>query len=246
MNFHDLMAKMRELDQPTQTTTPAVTEEPLSDCGDMPGAMNTPMDAPKDHPPPSLSVNMNAQGLDDIAELMQLLTKVNPDMASKADAMPTIDIKPMSPAMPPLSGLGNLDSGPLKMLPDLDMDEPKGAHAEPDADNMGGPSDNDADNMPGGMDGVSKAQGDLDNDGDHDMDDHDMEKKDKKDEWANEPDEETKDVDYMVNKLAGGMNKPKQMVKHSYRQGDNPMAFRESIKQDLQRRLEEAKAKGAR
>ena len=249
MNFQDLMAKMRELDQPAPSVaaTPAVTEEPLADCGEMPGAMNAPMGAPKDHPPPSLSVNLNAQGMDDISDLMQLLTKVNPDMAPKADAMPTIDISPMKPSMPPMGSLGNLDSGPLKMLPDLDADEPEGVHSEPDLDNMGGPSDNDADNKPGGMDGVSKAQGDLDNDGDHDMDDHDMEKDDKKkDEWANEPEEETKDVDYMVNKLAGGMNKPKQMVKHSYRQGDNPMAFRESIKQDLLKRLEEAKAKGAR
>jgi hypothetical protein len=128
------------------------------------------------------------------------------------------------------------------------FDELKGDdHEEPDADNMGGPSDMDADNMPGGMDGVSKAQGDLDNDGDHDMDDHDMEKDDKKkDEWVNEPDEEIKDIDYMVNKLAGGMNRP-QGTHPKVAGGDNPMQkvesvdLKTSIKNELRNRLAEAK-----
>jgi hypothetical protein len=156
-----------------------------------------------------------------------------------------LEIPIAPPKEPKMGPLGNLDSGPLKMLPDLDMDEPKGAHSEPDADNFGGPSDMDADNMPG--DDVSKAQGDLDNDGDHDMDDHDMEKDNKKkDEWVNEPDEEYKDVDYMVNKLAGGMNRPKGTYP-KVAGGDNPMQrtestdLRASIKAELAKRLAEAK-----
>jgi hypothetical protein len=76
--------------------------------------------------------------------------------------------------------------------------------------------DTDNDNKPGGdMDSspMQKAMGDVDGDGDHDMDDHDAEEKPKEKEeaYANEPDEETKSVDYMNNKLAGGMNKPKQI-----------------------------------
>jgi hypothetical protein len=113
-------------------------------------------------------------------------------------------------------------------------------------------------NKPG--DDVSMAQGDLDNDGDHDMDDHDMEKKDEKpdDEEKEEgfqdattqPDEQYKDVDYMVNKLAGGMNKPKQSFSGKPYRGDNPMAagayeskdaLRNSIRAELQQRLAEAK-----
>ena len=57
---------------------------------------------------------------------------------------------------------------------------------------------------------------DRDNDGDHDMSDHEMEA------YANEPDEEHKDVDYMVNTLAGGMNKPKDTY-DVVSKGDNPM-----------------------
>ncbi len=242
MNFQDLLSRMRQLDTPS---TP-VAEKSVDECGAMP--MNNPVMSKPDTPPPSLSINMNAQGMDDIADIMKLIAKVNPDMEKPmtppmpgmgVDPITVTAVKPLSPGLPP-----------LKMLPDLDSD-----HSEPDADNMGGPSDMDADNMPGGMDGVSKAQGDQDNDGDHDMDDHDMEPKDKDDgddkddekkEWANDPDPEFKDTDYMVNKLAGGLNRPQKMTPHGYRNGDNPLAMegaelRAYIKAELQRKLAEVK-----
>lgn len=266
---------MRDLDQPAGAA--------VQECGDpMMSGMTPPMSPPmNDQPPPShpsMSVNLNAQGMDNIESLLKLMTKVNPDMINQKapmDAMPLampMDMPSLTPPGPGISSigdLGDLDKGPLKMLPDLGP-EPEG-HAEPDADNMGGPSDMDADNdnMPGGEnpfadkegeegkegdDDMSAAQGDIDNDGDHDMDDHEAEEEpaddseeEKKDEaWANEPDTEVKSVDYMNNQLAGGMNKPKTMVKHSYKQGDNPMGMRESdlrasIKLDLQQRLAEAK-----
>jgi hypothetical protein len=236
MNFQQLLSKMQELDQPVPEAQ--TNEASIEECGDMPPA---PMGMEhKDTPPPSMSVNLNAQGLDDIAELMKLMTKVNPDMINQPSPIsaPSIEIEPMDkPAgLPPLGGLGNLDSGPLKMLPDLDSDD----------DMSGGEKD-----MP--IKGL-----DQDNDGDHDMDDHDMEKKgeepeEKEDEaFGNsapgDQGSEYKDTDYMVNKLAGGMNKPKQMVKHSYKQGDNPMAMpeskdelRASIRAELLQRLAEAK-----
>jgi len=275
---------MRELDQPAQAQ---VQSAPVAECGDpimgqAPMGMGNQMTPPPAHP--SMSVNLNAQGMDNIESLMKLMTKVNPDMINQptppmAPAMdPMAMLTPPGPSISSIGDLGNLDAGPLKMLPDLDKDEP---HAEPDADNMGGPSDMDADNMPpmGDLDHdddtVTKAMGDIDNDGDHDMDDHEAEKEgpgpdgsaehegpegekpepdeEKKDEEfgnsaAGSPGSDYKDVDYMVNKLAGGMNKPKQMVKHSYRQGDNPMAMpesrdtlRASIRAELQQRLAEAR-----
>jgi hypothetical protein len=220
MNFNDLMAKMRELDQPVPETIQApVSDAPVEACGDVPPA---PMDSKPDTPPPSMSVNINAQGMDDIGELMKLLTKVNPDMINQKDA-PTspMSIEPsitsIAPSLPP-----------LKMLPDLDADN---------------------DDMPGGEKDIEIKGLDRDDDGDHDMDDHDAEKKDKDEAFGNSVDDsepETKDVDYMVNKLAGGMNRPKQMVKHSYKQGDNPMAMpegdlRAAIRAELLQRLAEAK-----
>ena len=255
MNFQDLLSRMRQLDTPSAP----VVDKPVGECGDAMPPSNPMMPKP-DTPPPSLSINMNAQGMDDIADIMKLIAKVNPDMEKPmTPPMPGMGVDPITvTAVKPLAPKPELP--PLKMLPDLDS-EP---HAEPDADNMGGPSDMDADNMPGGMDGVSKAQGDQDNDGDHDMDDHDMEpndddkgddKDDEKKEWANDPDPELKDTDYMVNKLAGGLNRPKTMTPHGYHQGDNPLAMtreslRQSIKTELAQRLEEAKksysAKAAR
>lgn len=59
--------------------------------------------------------------------------------------------------------------------------------------------------LPPGHDADHQVVKTLDKDGDldHDMDDH------KEEAYANEPDEEIEDIDYLVNKLAGGMNRPK-------------------------------------
>jgi hypothetical protein len=68
-------------------------------------------------------------------------------------------------------------------------------------------------------------------------------------EWDNEPEEEYQDHNYMLDDLAGGLNKPKKMYKPAA-QGDNPMAVededddvRESIKDRLYNLLSEKKAK---
>ena len=238
MNFNELMQRMRELDQPT---TEAIVDTPVEECGDMPPSpmgMSSPMGMEhKDTPPPSMSVNLNAQGLDDIAELMKLMTKVNPDMINQPDAgaAPTIEIEPMDKPMgglPPMGGMGNLDSGPLKMLPDLDADN---------------------DEMPGGEIDIPVKGLDHDHDGDHDMDDHDMEKEEDPEEEAfgnsaqGDAGPEYGGIDAAI--INGNdLNKSKHMVKHSYRQGDNPMSMpesketlRASIRAELQQRLAEAK-----
>jgi len=262
MNFNELMQRMRELDQPTTM--------PVEECGDMMGGMPPPSIPSKpDTPPPSISVNLNAQGLDDIAELMKLMTKVNPDMINQPApmSMPPISAEPSIMSItPPMSGigdLGNLDAGPLKMLPDLDKDEP---HDEPDADNMGGPSDNDSDNMPPmgdldrddkGIDSIQKSMGDNDGDGDHDMRDHEIEKKDddkeEKEAFGNSPTgapgQEYQGIDAAIPD-GDDLNKPKKSFSGKPYRGDNPMAagayeskeqLRASIKEELRRRLSEAK-----
>jgi hypothetical protein len=242
MNFHQLLSKMQELDQPVATAQ--TNEATIEECGDMPPA---PMGMEhKDTPPPSMSVNLNAQGLDDIAELMKLMTKVNPDMINQPNSIP--------------------DNGPDKLLPPMagpsmadlrdKMIEPEPIDADGEED---GPLDNDDDEeiggaLAGGALGAAvggplgaltgAAAGDSLTDPDAD--------EVGKETFANSLDgdegTEYKDTDYMVNKLAGGMNKPKTMVKHSYKQGDNPMAMPESkeelratIRAELLQRLSEAK-----
>ena len=260
------MQRMRELD------APAAPLAAVEACGDPMGMPPPSIPSKPDTPPPSMSVNLNAQGLDDIAELMKLMTKVNPDMINQPApmSMPPISAEPsimsIKPPMPGIGDLGNLDAGPLKMLPDLDKDEP---HDEPDADNMGGPSDMDADNMPPmgdldsddkGIDSIQKAMGDQDGDGDHDMDDHDMEKddkedgkKDKEEAFGNAPagasGQEYHGIDAAIPD-GDDLNKPKKSFSGKPYRGDNPMAagayeskeqLRASIKEELRARLAEAK-----
>jgi hypothetical protein len=50
--------------------------------------------------------------------------------------------------------------------------------------------------------------------------------------YANTPDEKVDDVDTLVNKMSGGMNKQKQQVKKEY-PGDNPLAVREVTEDEI-------------
>lgn len=181
MDFHQLLAKMQQLDAPA---TEAVADE----CGGMP-MPSAPM-APS-APPPSMSINVNAQGMDNIEDMLALVAKLN-----GAD-------KPSMPPMPSMSPMPKIMS--IKSLPDMDGDN------------------------------------DFKIGGEHDMD------REKEEAWDNEPNEEEKDVDYMNNKLAGGLNRPKDTFP-KVAGGDNPMQkvkegseLRDQIRAELLRRLEEAK-----
>jgi hypothetical protein len=256
MDFQQLLAKMVQLDQP-------VGETAVPECGSPMGmtpSMGSNMGKP-DTPPPSMSVNLNAQGMDSIESLLKLMTKVNPDMINQPEKSmdPIAMLTPPGPSISSIGDLGNLDAGPLKMLPNLDKDEP---HSEPDADNMGGPSDMDADNMPpmGDLarddgDDVTKDMGDQDGDGDHDMDDHDMEKDDSEEKEAfgnSVAGDEGPDYKGISAAIPDGndLNKPKKSFSGKAYRGDNPMAagayeskdqLRASIRAELLQRLSEAK-----
>ena len=143
MNLNDLITKLQAID------TASIDE---GGCGDP-----TPSMPPKPEPPePSMNLSINAQGMDNIEDMIELMKKLGgvdePDM-------PSMD-KPMI--------------APLKMLPKSDE-----MYDEINGDDM-------------------------------------------EEAYANEPNEEDHDIDYMVNKLAGGMNRPKKTYdKRSF--GDNPM-----------------------
>ena len=77
MNFQDLYKKIADLDGKL------VTESAVSECGDMPPAPMSPQTQPM-----TMTVNLNAQGEEDISSLMRLLTKVNPDMMPKSAEAP--------------------------------------------------------------------------------------------------------------------------------------------------------------
>jgi hypothetical protein len=176
--------------------------------------------------------------MDNIESLMKLMTKVNPDMINQPQGgMPPMpSLTPPGPSISSIGDLGNLDAGPLKMLPDMDGDNdnmPGGekVHMEPDGDE--GPE----------IKGL-----DQDGDGDHDMDDHGMEKKkDKEEAFANSLDDsepETMDIDAAI---PNGDDLHKQKSMHrAAAGGDNAMRaegtdLRAQIRAELQQRLAEAK-----
>lgn len=108
MNFNDLYRKIADLDKPV------AEDAQVENCG---GSM--PMSPPPAEP--SMSVNLNAQGLDHISDILKLIAKVNPD-AAKPD-MPELTIAPG------ISAIKSLDDKP-PMLPNLsdkkdDMDSDK-------------------------------------------------------------------------------------------------------------------------
>ena len=223
MNFQELLAKMQELDRPA-------TEA----CGDSPMPMSMPMGMPEkpDTPPPTMSINLNAQGLDNIEELMKLVKSVNPDMDKPESPISAISIEPMDK---PMGGLP-----PLKMLPDMD--------SEPDTDNMPPMGDLDRDDG----DDITKSMGDIDDDGDHDIDDHDAEKKEKDEAFGNSLNGSEPEYAGMDAAVRDGndMHKPKKSFSGKPYRGDNPMAagayeskeqLRASIREELLQRLSEAK-----
>jgi len=248
MNFNQLMQKMRELDTP-------IGEAQVQECGDpMMGGMTPPMGSQTPPAHPSMSVNLNAQGMDNIESLLKLMTKVNPDMINQpngAEAPGLPKLLPPGPSISSIGDLGNLDAGPLKMLPDLD----KGPAPELDGGKMGDEPELTIDlDQDDAGDDVTKAMGDIDGDGDHDMDDHEAEEdepeeKEKEEAFGNSaPNSDGPEYHDIKAAIPDGndINKPKQMSKHSYKQGDNPMAMegeelRASIRATLMQKLSEAK-----
>lgn len=208
MNFNELYKRIADIDQ-------SVSEE----CGMPPITSMAPTDPQT--PPPSMSINMNAQGMDNIESLMKLMTKVNPDMMPINDA-------PMPAMTDPIIKIGMASSD--------DMNDKK-AGFENEPDEKYADIDDITKNAGGGMNGPKHPK--------------DLRIKDptayEKEAYANEPDEHYDDHLRIIKHLAGGMNKEKTMVKHSYKQGDNPMAMPESedplasIKNELRARLREYK-----
>jgi hypothetical protein len=189
MDFHQLLAKMQQLDQPVGEQT---TNE--MGCGGTPPMPSTPPEVP-----PSMSINMNAQGMENIADILKLIAKVNPDAAPKDAGLPSMSAPPSIMSIKP-------SEPPMKMLPDL-SDEP-------------------------GDDDGKTIKIDLD-------------KKNKEEEFANEPDAQIMGIDKIIPD-GNDLNKPKKTYP-KVAGGDNPMQkmegsdLRAQIRAELLQRLAEAK-----
>lgn len=137
MDFNQLLARMQELDSPALEGT-------TEGCGMMPPA---PAPTKPEPPAPNMSINVNAQGMDNIESMLSLIAKLSG--AGKTDM----------PSMSPMPAIMPLD----RMIPDMDGDNDNKVGGEMDL-----PKDHDKDHM------IVKTL-DKDDDGDHDMDDHEKE-----------------------------------------------------------------------
>lgn len=245
MDFHRLVAKLNEIgSRPADQTTSNskfVTESP--------GGATGPAQAAAPQTGPTMNLTLNARTMDDIESMMRLIQKVNPDVPQTAMSSTPLTAEPSIAKVDTdfeIDGLDSSDSDGMDMddLDLVDMDDTE--IADMDLDNM---DDMDLADM-------ADSDDELYSDDDMDVDDELNDIETKEDggfqSATTEPNEKYKSVDYMNNRLAGGMNGPKNTFP-KVAGGDNPMqrmkesdeAFKESIRNDLRRRLEEAKKPSA-
>lgn len=170
----------------------------LDECG-MGGMMpEMGMSMAPERPTTPATINMTAGSGEELGDLLTTIM-------SLAGQGKTVDAGPALDNTPPAAGVL----------------EPVGAPSATDSmrsviDKLNPMDDED------GEDGVNQAHGDLDNDGDHDMDDHDMEKKEPVDEYDNTPADPNDKDEFDANAHAYQPNQPGQGDRMD---GDRPKAY---------------------
>ena len=192
----DVIKRLAELDAKNPNIVKESTQ--VDECGMMPGMVpEMGMDLAPEKPSMPASINMTAGSGDELsnmlATIMQLAGQNKP-----VSAAPALDNTPPAPGtLEPAGG---------------DMDPTSSMRSVLDKLNP----------MDGGDD-MSAAQGDIDNDGDHDMDDHDAEKdKEEVDEYDNTPGDPNDKPAFDANKFAHKENQPGQGDRMD---GDKPKAY---------------------
>jgi hypothetical protein len=196
MQMIDVLKRLAELDAKNPNIIKESTQ--VEECGMMPGMVpEMGMDIAPEKPSMPASINMTAGSGDELsnmlATIMQLAGQNKP-----VSAAPALDnTPPAAGTLEPANGGSAADS----MRSVIDKLNPMDDNGEDD---------------------VNKAHGDLDNDGDHDMDDHDMEKKDKVDEYDNTPADPNDKDEFDANAHAHQENQPGQGDRMD---GDRPKAY---------------------
>ena len=191
-------------------------------CGD---PMPAPMPAPEDKGQPvSMNINLNATGKDNVEELMGLIKA-----ATGADAPKAPMPMPMpEPKMGP-PGEGEEMSKLKAIIAPEDEDMGEGRYDGPNSSCCDAPIKN-----------YENGMGICSDCGDHASPHEDEEDVDE-DCYANEPEEDYKDTQYMTHDLAGGLNKEKKSYPKAA-DGDNPMALETKLKRELAKMYESVKA----
>jgi hypothetical protein len=227
MDFKKLYSRIRDIDQGKRSVV-AECNTPSMEAGGMP----PPMAAPQ-IPPVSMNMNLTAQGVDQIKEILSLMSQP----AEKAE--------PVSMAIPmPAPKMDKPMDEPADIPPASDDPLPKLGMKKPEEDlsdlmNLAGV----AFGKKEAVDGDTGPKTELGKMADEvrDMADELADANKKEEGYANEPDEKYNDIDYMTKDLAGGLNGPKGTYP-KVADGDNPMQkVKESIRTQLDKRYRELK-----
>jgi hypothetical protein len=225
MDFNKLYSRIRDIDQGKRSV--------VSECGMMDSMMDsTPQNAAPPIPPVSMSMNLNAQGVDQIKEILSLMSQTQ----EKA-AVPTPVEIPISTTAPASDKPADIPPASDDPLPKLGMKKPEEDIS--DLMNLAGVTfgkKEAADSDSGSKTELGKMADEV-----RDMADELADVNNKEESYANEPDEKYNDIDYMTKDLAGGLNGPKGTYP-KVAGADNPMQkVKESLRTQLDRRYRELK-----
>jgi len=194
-----------------------------TECGDMPMQAPAPMAPQDDGQPVSINVNLNAKGKENVEDLMGLIRA-----ATGADAPKAPMPMPMpEPKMGPPSAGDEMIKLKAIMAPE-DEDMGEGRYDGPNSSCCDAPIKN-----------YENGMGICSDCGEHASPHEDEEDVDE-DCYANEPEEEYKDTQYMTRDLAGGLNKEKNAHPKAA-DGDNPMALEAKLRAELKSMYESKK-----
>ena len=213
MNFNEVYKKIAQIDG-------VLNESVVQECGE---PMGMPAPAAPSTPPVSMSVNINAQGIENIKSMMDLWTKVNPDMMPKVGN----ELPHASPELT-IGGPGVAVSSPAddikkNMSKLISLDEPEDmGSAELDDESV--EPEGEEDDI---MTHLNKELKPFD----------DQQAKEKDEAYANEPDEVTAGVDAVTHD-GNDLNKSKKTFP-KVAGGDNPM---QKVKEELAAALAAYKA----
>jgi len=222
MDFNKLYSRIRDIDQGKHSVVAECNTN--MEAGGMPVPTPTPQT-----PPVSMNMNLTAQGVDQIKEILSLMSQP----ADKPAAGPVEIPMPMPVA-----------DKPADMPPASDDPLPKLGMKKPEEDigdlmNLAGVAFGKKEAAPADAEPTT----DLGKMADEvrDMTDELADVNKQEETYANEPDEKYNDIEYMTKDLAGGLNAPKGTYP-KVAGADNPMQrVKESIRTQLDRRYRELK-----
>ena len=188
----DVMKRLAELDSKNPTI---VKEGQVEECGIMPemGMMG----GMPERPPMPASINMTAGSGEELSDMLATIMQLaGVKQHGAEEPMPMGDEPAIALTAEPEMGAGDPTSDMRSMIDKLNP---------MDGDDQGPEQVGD--------DGVSAAHGDIDNDGDHDMDDHRAEKDEEETDegqYDNSPSDPRKPPPFSANQFANKENQPGQ------------------------------------